>query len=193
MTKLRKQRRRKVYRHNVNRKRMRNKIYSLGSIGCKEVKNAWDQKKSIQANMTDMGLSYDPNLTIGIPKRKNQLKQALGVENNEWDIEDIEKTNIKSKNYVAEKLEADAKAPREKMFRLPKGQVEWITYLMKKYNKDYKAMARDKKNYYQETWKQLRQKIRTFKKIPEQYNKYLEENGLQPDNWGQSDMSDDEI
>lgn len=32
MTKLRKQRKRKVYRHNVNRKRMRNKMFSVGKI-----------------------------------------------------------------------------------------------------------------------------------------------------------------
>ena len=63
---------------------------------------------------------------------------------------------------------------------------------MKKYGKDYKAMARDSKNYYQETWKQLRQKVRTFKKIPEQFNKYLEENGLQPSD-SEENLTDDEI
>ena len=36
------------------------------------------------------------------------------------------------------------------------------------------AMARDPKNYYQETWKQIRNKIKKFKNIPEQYGKYLE-------------------
>jgi ubiquinone biosynthesis protein COQ9 len=36
------------------------------------------------------------------------------------------------------------------------------------------AMARDPKNYYQETWKQIRNKIKKFKNIPEQYDKYLE-------------------
>jgi ubiquinone biosynthesis protein COQ9 len=36
------------------------------------------------------------------------------------------------------------------------------------------AMARDPKNYYQETWKQIRNKIKKFKNIPEQYSKYLE-------------------
>lgn len=32
MTKLRKQRRRKVYRHNINRKRLRNKTFSVGNV-----------------------------------------------------------------------------------------------------------------------------------------------------------------
>ena len=33
-------------------------------------------------------------------------------------------------------------------------------------------MARDAKNYYQDTPKQIRHKIRTFMSIPSQYNEY---------------------
>lgn len=38
-------------------------------------------------------------------------------------------------------------------------------------------MTRDKRNYYQLTWKQMRAKINTFKNIPEQYAEYLIEKG----------------
>ena len=34
-------------------------------------------------------------------------------------------------------------------------------------------MARDKRNYYQDTPKQIRKKILTFQKIPELYDAYL--------------------
>ncbi|CAG9761522.1 unnamed protein product [Ceutorhynchus assimilis] len=190
MTKLRKQRRKKVFRHNVNRKRVRNKIFNQGNIGCQKVKNEWDQKKSVQGNLEEMGLSYDPNLTIAIPKRKKQLKEALGAVDDDSQKEDPQEPK---KKFVAQALEADAKAPREKRFRLPKGQVEWITYLMKKYGNDYRGMARDSKNYYQETWKQLRQKIRSFKKIPEQYERYLKENGLERVESDEETMTDDEL
>lgn len=54
-------------------------------------------------------------------------------------------------------------------------------------------MARDSKNYYQETWKQLRQKIRTFKKIPEQYEKFLIDSGLQPEDSEEDNVTDDEL
>lgn len=37
-----------------------------------------------------------------------------------------------------------------------------------------KAMAKDKKNYYQETPKQIRKKILKFKSIPEHFNHYLD-------------------
>lgn len=72
-------------------------------------------------------------------------------------------------------------------------QVEWITYLLKKYGCDYKAMARDSKNYQQETWKQLRQKVRLFRKIPEQYEEYLKQPGAKPVESDCEDMSDGEI
>lgn len=63
-------------------------------------------------------------------------------------------------------------------YRLPKGQVEYLTYLLDKYGHDYKAMTKDKKNVYQETWKQIRAKIKTFMGIPKQYGEYLRARGL---------------
>lgn len=39
-------------------------------------------------------------------------------------------------------------------------------------------MAKDKKNYYQETWRQLRAKCRKLMSIPKQFAKYLEERNL---------------
>lgn len=109
-----------------------------------------------------MGLAYDPNKSIKTGTEDNQTEQVT-----------VKRKRQPRKAYVAEALENDAKAPREKKFQLPKGQVQWITYLMDKYDTDYKAMVKDKKNYYQETWKQIKRKIEMFKNVPEQYSKYL--------------------
>ncbi|XP_018335127.1 nucleolar protein 16, partial [Agrilus planipennis] len=176
MPKIKKQHRRKVYRYNVNRKRLRNKVFSRGKVTCKEIKEAWENRKSVKLNLKEMGLSYDPNETLPIPNIKQEIKQKLMGYTTE--LKDTKEETIPPKKYVLENLEAEAKAPRQKLLRLPNSQVEWITYLLDKYKTDYKAMAKDKRNYYQETWKQLRAKVRMFKKIPEQYNTYLQERCL---------------
>lgn len=125
-----------------------------------------------------MGLSYDPNKTIRIPNSKKEMKVSLLSNENEWDEELVQECGVGSgKALIAEVLENDAKAPRERKFRLPKSQIEWLTYLMRKHKNNFKAMALDKKNYNQETWKQIRQKIRRFKLIPEQFNEFIKENG----------------
>lgn len=109
----------------------------------------------------------------------------------EWEEEVVIKAPTKT--FVAEALAKDARAPRKKMFRLPKGQVDWLTYLMDKYDRDYKAMSRDSRNYKQETWKQLRAKIRKFKKIPEQYSVYLEEKNKSDSGPSEDELTDNEL
>ncbi|XP_034936641.1 nucleolar protein 16 [Chelonus insularis] len=177
MPKLRKVRRSKKYRHNVNRKRLRNKQRKMPNISCTQIKEAWDNKKSTRGNLAQMGLAYDANDILKIPnikqEMKNNVKKTASGEFQESEDEPQPIKRAPKKIEVAMKLEAEAKAPRERMFKLPKGQVQFLTYLMDKYNDDYKAMARDKKNYYQLTWKQIRSKINVFKGIPEQYAEYL--------------------
>nr|CAH7718384.1 unnamed protein product [Callosobruchus chinensis] len=195
MPKLRKQRRRKVFRHGVNRKRLRNRIFGVGAIKCKEIKEAWDSKRSVETNMKDMGLSSDPNKTIQIPKH-NSLKVSLMSNQNEWKEEIVDDPQSSSKSQVVKQLEEDAKAPRERKIRLPNSQIDWLSYLILKHGNDYKAMAKDSRNYYQETWKQIRQKIRRFRSIPEQYYMFLRKNDIDisqdPLNC-ERDFSDDEL
>lgn len=135
-----------------------------------------------------MGLSSDPNKTIPIPSSGSILTvSSHSNDNGKWEETGVKNESVVPKKYIVDALEQEAKAPRVKLFRLPKSQVEWITYLMDKYGTNYKAMARDKKNYNQETWKQLRAKIKRFKSIPEQYYKYLEDRGLTPESFVEKD------
>lgn len=179
--KVKKQHRKKKYLHKLNRKRMHNKQRSTGDVKCKVLKEAWNHKKSSYRNLHEMGLANDPNKVIKIPNfKQEQLRIAKKIVNNGEtdDDEETTVTRVPPKIRVAQALEKEAKAPRERKFMLPKGQVEFITYLLDKYGHDFKAMARDKKNYYQETWKQLRSKIKTFMGIPKQYGEYLKSRGL---------------
>ncbi|XP_013191156.2 nucleolar protein 16 [Amyelois transitella] len=178
--KIKKQHRKKKYLHKLNRKRMHKKQENTGEVLCKVIKESWDHRKSSYRNLRDMGLATDPNKTIKIPNfKQQQLKRAKQMVN-EGESESEEEQNIEEqpiKGHVVGLLEKESKAPRKRRFMLPKGQVEFITYLLDKYGHDYKAMERDKKNYYQETWKQLRQKIKTFMGIPKQYGEYLQSRG----------------
>ncbi|KAJ9596457.1 hypothetical protein L9F63_012496, partial [Diploptera punctata] len=167
MTKVRKQKRRKKFRYTVNRKKLRVKHRKLPSIQCLPVKDAWEVTRSVGQNLKDMGLVYDINKSIRIPTAKESLLPADAVSEMECQV-------IPTKKHVVEAIEAEVKKPRVKKFRLPDGQVRWLTYLLDKYGEDYKAMVKDSKNHYQETWKQIRRKIDRFKTIPEQYNAYLE-------------------
>ena len=46
-------------------------FYLIQNLFCsKQIKHAWDAKKSLQANLKEMGISADPNKTVKIPKTK---------------------------------------------------------------------------------------------------------------------------
>lgn len=154
---------------------------------------AWQKHKTVSKNFQSMGLSSDPNATFGIPSSKKQRIQLMTnpaahgdpIKLMEAQMMERKKTKKNAqkpkalKGEVAEKLEENAQALRESGFRFSKGQQELISHYLDKYELDYKKMVRDTKNYYQETWRQLRSKIRRFLAIPEHVDFYLKERNLQ--------------
>nr|CAD7452676.1 unnamed protein product [Timema tahoe] len=140
------------------------------SVGA-PIKKEWENSKSAVRNIEEMGLVYDPNITFKIPKTRELIKPT--AEEQDDDMIEEGAHPAPKKEHVAQSIEREARAPRERTFRLPSTQVQWLSYLMDKHGDNYKAMARDGKNYYQDTWKQIRAKINRFKGIPEQYNEYL--------------------
>ncbi|KYM99575.1 Nucleolar protein 16, partial [Cyphomyrmex costatus] len=146
-----------------------------------QIKEEWKNTHSTRVNLKEMGLAYDANKAVQIPNVKRQmLKDAKRIVTGNEDLSDHENEEVTArKSYVMEKLEVEAKAPRERLFKLPNGQAQFLTYLIKKYGEDYEAMSRDKKNHYQLTWKQIRAKIKMFKGIPEQYNTFVQSSSTQ--------------
>lgn len=63
-------------------------------------------------------------------------------------------------------------------FRFPDEDVRFLTLMLDRHGDDFKAMARDPKNLFQLTPKQLRQKIVKFMSIPEQFAPVAKERGL---------------
>ncbi|KAH3706713.1 hypothetical protein DPMN_066101 [Dreissena polymorpha] len=144
----------------------------LPAIHCKEIKESWDNRKSVYKNMADMGLCSDPNKTFRIKTTKELLTPE--VEN----VEEIEKLNKKPvKEKVVKALEKEASLPAKKTNKLSEPDVQYCIYLLDKYGEDYKAMARDPRNHYQETPKQIKKKLNMFKNTPSQYEEYLKSKG----------------
>ncbi|XP_022080608.1 nucleolar protein 16-like isoform X2 [Acanthaster planci] len=143
---------------------------SCRTLCIKPVKEAWDKRKSMARNLADMGLSVNPNKTIPIPKMKDKLKPIAGEDTETETPEPSQPSKI----FVLQALEDMANVPLGRSVRISQPLMNYCIRLMEKYGEDYKAMARDPKNYYQDTPKQIRRKINLFKSIPEQYNPYIQ-------------------
>lgn len=91
------------------------------------------------------GLVADPNKTIGKNRREKKYKSK-----------------------VVKKLEREANRPVKKRFKFSKVMCEELESYIEQYGDDYEAMARDKKNIYQDSPGQLRYKILKFKKLNKQ-------------------------
>ncbi|XP_002126782.2 nucleolar protein 16 [Ciona intestinalis] len=166
-----KKHRRQTLNYKQNKKRLWKKVKRKTEvhIPCKQIKGSWDSTKSMKQNLSEMGIAVDPNSVMPLPK-SNLVFPTL--------ITDIErekkKPGIQKPNVVKEmEVEADL-GEREKKFQLPVDDVFFCTYMLDKYKEDYKAMARDSRNAYQLTPKQVRNKIREFKRSKLQYQKYLD-------------------
>jgi Ribosome biogenesis protein Nop16 len=136
-----------------------------------------------------MGLVYDVNKSLGMPNSKaDRVKFTKKMIVNGFMEEDLSETEDDEdgvtatekfpKGHVVDGLEKDSKEYRESKFRLPKGVVKFVSYLIDKYGLNYKQMAKDIKNYDQETWRQLRAKCRKFMSITDHFSKYLAERDL---------------
>ncbi|CAB3373140.1 nucleolar protein 16 [Cloeon dipterum] len=175
MPKVRKVARRKKFRHTVNRKKLNRKKKRLPNIPCEAIKEAWDSTRSVNVNLRQMGLSSDPNVALGLPNSKKKLAEAR-----QFNLEEKVPKKKKSapvedpfpKLAIAERLERESKERKRKTLRLSTMQVDKCAYYIEKYGNDYKAMTRDKMNYDQNTWKQLRAQIKKFMECKEQWDEY---------------------
>ncbi|CAG2164234.1 unnamed protein product [Oppiella nova] len=149
--------------HKTKLKKQRNKMLKKNvKIECKSIRESWDQKKNMNANMTSMGLSLDPNKTLSKVMSKSDVKS---------DQRKKDKTDTKSK--VISELEDMANKPQPKNFRFGPKNIKFCIYMIEKYGDNYEAMARDPTNYYQESVGQIRSKINKFRSIPSNWNSYM--------------------
>jgi len=187
MAGLRRTRKQRRFRFDRNRKRVqktqdKHKKANI-KVNCQTMKKAWDHTKAVKENLTEMGLAFDANQALPSTHSQINLKKKL-TQIQKGEVESPQETSSSCSTIgeVASRLEEEAeKAFEEKKgrkFRFTSQQVMWITSMMDKYQDDYKAMARDAKNHFQETPKQIRQKVLKFISIPEHFAPYAKSRGI---------------
>uniref|UniRef100_A0A672SYM2 Nucleolar protein 16 n=1 Tax=Sinocyclocheilus grahami TaxID=75366 RepID=A0A672SYM2_SINGR len=116
-----------------------------------QIRNAWDELKTVKQNLQDMGLSLGMKGMLPIKNKKASTKlESLGSQLVEASLRGEDRTTCST------------------------DMTEYVQYMVKEHNQDYKAMARDKKNYYQVTPKQIKRKVELYKRChPEEYAVFI--------------------
>ncbi|XP_010288431.1 PREDICTED: nucleolar protein 16, partial [Phaethon lepturus] len=131
------------------------------------IRHAWDPTKSVAQNLAEMGLAEDPNKAVPIPKKK-----LLGIELESDGREQGRK--IVRKPYVVNEMEYEASLPEKKSNTLSRDLIDYVRYMIQNHGENYKEMARDEKNYYQDTPKQIKRKINVYKNFyAEEYKDFI--------------------
>ncbi|XP_030067880.1 nucleolar protein 16 [Microcaecilia unicolor] len=145
---------RKKFDYRLDRKKLRRKARRKGAprITCEQIRNAWDDSKSVARNLAEMGLAIDPNKTLPIQQAKMM----------ETEVDPTQPGVVIRKPYVLEGLLAEASLPEKSSRGISSDMVEYVHYMISNHGKNYKAMARDEKNYYQDTPKQIKRKIELY-------------------------------
>ncbi|NWX95428.1 NOP16 protein, partial [Nothoprocta ornata] len=160
--------RRQKFSYNLNRKRLYRSARRRARprIECAHVRHAWDPAKSVAQNLADMGLAEDPNKAVPIAG-----KALLGDDGSDGQ-EKGKKTVIKP--YVLNEMEYEASLPEKKSNTLSRDLIDYVRYMIQNHGENYKEMARDEKNYYQDTPKQIKRKINVYKNFyPEEYKAFV--------------------
>ncbi|NWI97274.1 NOP16 protein, partial [Pitta sordida] len=160
--------RRHKYSYNLNRKRLYRSARRRAAprIACSHIRHAWDRSKSVAQNLAEMGLSGDPNKALPIPRKL----RGLEAESNEQQ----QGKKIVLKPYVVNEMEYEASLPEKKSNTLSRDLIDYVRYMIQNHGENYKEMARDEKNYYQDTPKQIKRKINVYKNFyPEEYKDFI--------------------
>ncbi|XP_030649662.1 nucleolar protein 16 [Chanos chanos] len=161
MGKVKKSHNRNKFDYSKNRKKLKRQLKKKEAprIECPQIRTAWDDKKSVKQNLKEMGLSAG-------------LKGVLPIKNTK--SETSETQEILKKPYVIRDLEAEASLPSNTKTTCSTDMIEYVQHMVREHNEDYKAMARDEKNYYQDTPKQIKRKVELYKRChPEEYAAFI--------------------
>ncbi|KAM9728671.1 nucleolar protein 16 [Menidia menidia] len=157
MPKTKQSKRRKKFDYNQDRKKLKKKFLKKANprIEHPQIRNAWDNRKSTARNLQEMGLSFDPNRTLPV---KNQAIQRAEP-----------KTPTVIKPYILNQLQEEASLPEKDQKTLSSDLIEYVQHMVRQHGDDYKKMARDEKNFYQDTPSQIRRKVSEYQRCHPQH------------------------
>ncbi|XP_068587871.1 nucleolar protein 16 [Cebidichthys violaceus] len=170
MPKAKKSGKRKKFDYNLDRKKMKKQFIKKYNprIENTQIRNAWDDKKSTSRNLQEMGLAFDPNRTLPIA-RKSLLGEGKATKVTKAPV------GIVTKPYVLNQLQEEADRPEKDSKTLSSDLMEYAQHMMREHGDDFKAMARDEKNYYQDTPKQIKRKVIEYQRChPEHYDAFVQ-------------------
>ncbi|KAF7490307.1 Nucleolar protein 16 [Sarcoptes scabiei] len=182
------------YKRRSKLKRQRQKeLRKCGPMNCDLIRESWNEQKSLKTNMKNLGLSEDPNKLLNGPcfYEKFKNKSQENVQDNivlrlherlkKKKLRDTKRLLRKKASNeiatVADKLSELASKPSMKNFKFGPEQIKFCSYMLEKYGDDYESMARDQRNFYQESPGQIRTKIKKFLSIDS--NRRIYENAKQ--------------
>lgn len=155
MPKAKGKNRRKKFNYNVNRKKLKRKSQKKPRIQCEQIRNAWDDTKSVARNLAEMGLAVDPNQTQSTRKGK-MLQMDVDLKPGQ--------SQLVRKPYVLKGLQEVASLPEKSSKGISSDMIEYVKHMIENHGLNYKAMSRDEKNYYQDTPKQIKRKIDMYQR-----------------------------
>ncbi|EDO47617.1 predicted protein [Nematostella vectensis] len=123
----------------------------------------WDHSKTLKQNFQELGLVSDVNVALPIQKKKKRED-----DNEKMEVE-------KSPTDVVQEFETLAANEVKKERRIAPGEAHFVWKLIQKHGEDYKAMSKDKDNYYQHTPKQLKRKCEAFLRSSQDFSEYLKD------------------
>ncbi|TRY77060.1 hypothetical protein TCAL_10220 [Tigriopus californicus] len=199
---LRKLKKKQKFKYDRNRKRVQKtqELTKNSNVRLADgvIKAHWDARKPLKQNLSAMGLAYDANQVMSWPSTKRQMVERAQGRLTHFNPA-IHESHPPAETEAEAELEAStpsdqddtpvvralkaqvAQVPVRQSFRFTSEEVRWITQMMDKHGDDFKAMARDPKNIWQCTPKQIRQKVVKFIHIPEQFAPFAKARGLLED------------
>jgi len=158
------------YRYHVNRKKMFKKLKKGPLIESDVLREHWDKKTSVKKNLKGMGLCADPNQMMSVPLTKETMIPG----NDDYDPYYDEEKESTPKTNIIENIEKVAASGKKREEQMSADESKFISHLLQKYPlTDLEAMARDYKNYWQNTPLQIKKKIDRFARVhPQLYKNY---------------------